>query len=61
MKLKDWRLEPPQAAGIVGVCCGCGDTILTTEEYRIFESGRKIHDHPDCKVHFVDRMLGFGR
>jgi pyruvate/2-oxoacid:ferredoxin oxidoreductase beta subunit len=61
VKLKDWRLEPPRRPGIIGVCCGCGDTILVNEEYHIFENGRRIHNHPDCKVYYVDRLLGHGR
>lgn len=58
MRLGDWRLEPPPEPTAAGRCSGCGDAILAGEEYLVFEHGGRLHAHPDCKVHFVDRMLG---
>lgn len=58
MKLGDWRLEPRREPREAGRCSGCGEWILADEEALVFESGKMIHAHPDCKVGFVDRMLG---
>jgi hypothetical protein len=60
MRLGDWRLEPPREPDEAGVCSGCGEAILADEERLVFESGKMIHAHADCKVRFVDRMLGLG-
>lgn len=56
--LREYKLEPPDDYSEIGKCCGCGDVILANEDYAIFENGKRIHNHPDCKVHFVDHMLG---
>lgn len=58
MYLRDYRLEPPDEPEVAGICCGCGDAILQNEDFAIFEDGRMIHDDEDCKVAFVDRLLG---
>ncbi len=58
MRLGDRRLEPPREPREAGVCCGCGEAVLADEEWLVFESGKMIHAHPDCKVRLVDRMLG---
>lgn len=56
--LGEFRLIPKAEPSEVSVCAGCGDAILDGEEFRTFEGGRRIHDHPDCKVALVDKMLG---
>ncbi len=58
MRLGDWRLDPPREPAEAGVCSGCGEAILADEERLVFESGKMIHAHTDCKVRLVDRMLG---
>lgn len=55
------HMSPPPEPREVGICAGCGDEILADEDWLTFESGKRIHDHDDCKVAFVDRMLGLGR
>ncbi|MDT8900797.1 hypothetical protein [Anaeroselena agilis] len=60
MRLGDLRLNPPREPREAGMCSGCGEAILADEERLVFESGRMIHAHPDCKLRFVDRMLGCG-
>lgn len=61
MWLADYRPEPPPEPEEIGVCRGCGDVILADEGYCVFEDGGKIHNHRDCKVFFVDRVLGLRR
>lgn len=58
MRLPEWRLEPGREPVEIGVCCGCGEAILNGEAWLVFESGKRIHAHEDCKLRFVDRMLG---
>ncbi len=58
MRLGDWRSEPRREPGEIGVCSGCGEAILAGEEWLMFESGKRIHAQADCKLRFVDRMLG---
>lgn len=58
MRLGDWRLEPRREPVETGVCSGCGEAIVDGEEWLAFESGRKVHADADCKLRFVDRMLG---
>lgn len=58
MKLPDYRMEPPPEPSEIGFCQGCREAILANELFLSLENGQRLHDHPDCKVHFVDRMTG---